>query len=163
GAVQGTTSAVIDYTRIPGAMDRRFEKLDKDSAMRPTTITIGKEWERSSFRGLLHKSSKQFLLEKEQREERDRAMDLIDALSRSGDLPLGSCELHVVLAATHCFDESVMNTLVKANINPIDRIERSALIVASTVHGQEVPTLLAGQAYERVLEMSPMLFIRDGE
>ena len=41
-----------------------------------------------------------------------------------------SC-LHIVVAATHCFDKSLLDTVIQGNCNPIERVERSALIVAS--------------------------------
>ncbi len=50
--------------------------------------------------------------------------------------------LHIVVASTHGFDDSVMDTLVKRNINPIERVERSALIVASAIHGVAANTLI---------------------
>ena len=34
-------------------------------------------------------------------------------LSGAGALPLDATSLHVVLAATHCFDESLMSTLIE--------------------------------------------------
>lgn len=58
----------------------------------------------------------------EQEEEKKQAFDLLDALSRSGSLDVDYASLHVVVAATHCFAESLMNTVVKDNINPIEKV-----------------------------------------
>ena len=47
-----------------------------------------------------------------------------------------------MVAATHCFDKSVMETVIEDNINPIEKFERSELIVASTIHGVPATALL---------------------
>ena len=40
-----------------------------------------------------------------------------------------AAELHVIVAATHCFDKSLINTVVQDNVNPIEKLERSSLLI----------------------------------
>ena len=70
-----------------------------------------------------------------QKIEKDRCFDLLDALTRSGGLSMEGAMLHLVIASTHCFDKSLMDTLVKDNVNPIEKVEQSALVVTSVIHG----------------------------
>ena len=37
-----------------------------------------------------------------------------DALSRSGALPIDCCALHVLIAATHCFDDALLGLSTEA-------------------------------------------------
>ena len=66
--------------------------------------------------------------------------------------------LHVVVAATHAFDHDVAETVIRDNVNPILKAERSSLLVASTLFGAaprslvepaRVPTL--AEAHEAAL------------
>ena len=34
-------------------------------------------------------------------------------------------------AATHCFDKSLLATVIEDNINPIDKVERTSLVMTS--------------------------------
>ena len=55
-----------------------------------------------------------------------------------------------------------MDTVVRDNINPIEKLERSSLIVASTIHDVPTPFLLKDdQQAARVLEYSPGLFVAE--
>jgi hypothetical protein len=83
--------------------------------------------------------------------------ELLDALTRSGALVMESASLHVVIAATHCFDKSLMDTVVQGNVNPIERVERSAVIMATTIHRLPASALLSDMEVQRVLSCSPQL------
>merc|ERR1712194_69335 len=57
---------------------------------------------------------------------------------------------------------SIMQTVVQDNINPIEQVERSTLVLASTVHMAPVKQLLAQSAdMKRISKNSPALFIED--
>lgn len=100
-----------------------------------TVINTGDRWTKRSQASLLKKPTSSSLNQEAQKTERTKAFDLLDALSRSGALPIACAELHVMVAATHCFDKSLIATVVQDNVNPIEKLERSSLIVASTIHG----------------------------
>lgn len=67
--------------------------------------------------------------------------------------------LHVVIAATHRFDKSLIGTLIENNVNPIEKLERSQLIVASTIHRAAAEELVLEKEVGRVLTYSPSLAI----
>ncbi len=94
----------------------------------------------------------------EQKAEKQRVYDLLDALTKSGVLAVDGASLHVVLMATHQFDKSVLNTLVQDNVNPIEKVERSNLIIASTIHKAAPATMIKDAELQRIQKSSPMLF-----
>ena len=71
--------------------------------------------------------------------------------------------MHVVIAATHCFDKTLVNTIIQDNVNPIEKVERSSLIVASTIHNTTPAALIAPEQLERVATYSPMLIADSDE
>lgn len=82
---------------------------------------------------------------------------------RSGALALSHATLHIVVAATHCFDKTVLETVVQENVNPIEKVERSTLIMASTVHQQPTAALINQSSLQRVSAASPQLFLKDAD
>ena len=149
--------AGVDYTRIPAQLDRRLEQLDGDSALRPTIINPGDPWTRTARKSLLAEPEEQTLYADEQRREKNRAFDLIDALSKSGSIPFEDASLHVVIAATHCFDETLLNTVIQRNVNPIEKVEVSSVIVATTIHDAPAVELLMEDQRARVFGNAPRL------
>jgi hypothetical protein len=148
-----------DWTAIPREMDATFEKLDTDAALRPTIISVSDNWQRKRQKGLLSKPVSDSLRGGGLSDEKRKAFDLLDALTRSGVLPIETeTELHVVLCTTHCFDKTLVNTIIQDNVNPIEKSERSALIVAGLVQGMPAQALLLPNQLERVQTYSPGLF-----
>eukprot|EP01122_Echinamoeba_exundans_P012393 TRINITY_DN5163_c0_g1_i1.p1 TRINITY_DN5163_c0_g1~~TRINITY_DN5163_c0_g1_i1.p1 ORF type:complete len:964 (-),score=215.79 TRINITY_DN5163_c0_g1_i1:8-2899(-) len=151
-------STVVDFTKVPADLDRKFDELDPDSALRPTIINTGTTWSKKFQKAILGDQESLSLSASEQGDERNRTFDLLDALSRSGSLPIEYAELHVVVAATHCFEKSVVDTVVQDSINPIEKVERSVLIVSTTVQDRPVEELVRHDQLDRVRTYSPMLF-----
>lgn len=144
-------AATLDFTQIPAALDKQFEALDTDGALRPTKINVLDDWMLESRKGLLGKPLKERLNEGSKKSHKDKAFDLLDAISRSGSLAIEDCcSVHIMVAVTHQFEKSVVNTVVQNNVNPINMVERSSLIIAATVHGTAVEQLVRPQQLARI-------------
>ena len=158
GAVDlGEAAAEIDYTTLPQTLDKQFETHDPDSAVRATILSLGQRWSRSRADGLLSKPRTTQLAQAEQKTEKSQALDLLDALTRSGALQIDCADLHVILAATHCFDDTLVETVILKNTNPIESVERTTLAMASAVHGVTARELVASAELQRVATYSPAL------
>jgi hypothetical protein len=56
-----------------------------------------------------------------------------------------------------------MDTVIKDNVNPIEKVERSNLILASTIHDKPSNEILKASETERILKYSPSLFFEQGD
>jgi hypothetical protein len=157
-AAAAEPSASFDFTQVPVRLDARLEQFDEEGALRPTLIKCGPQWTKKSQANLLSSPVTSSLNKDSQRTAKNDAFDLLDALSRSGVLSVECAELHVVVAATHCFDLSLIETVVQQNVNPIEKLERSNLIVASTIHDTEVGLLVKADNTARLSLTCPSLF-----
>ena len=147
-------NADVDFTKLPSELDAKFDKLDSDAALRPTILNVGKHWNKKYQETLLGAPRQKGLDVKAQKLERNACFDLLDALTNSGCVPFDDATLHIVMASTHCFADNIMNTLVKDNINPIEKLERSQLIVATTIHRRPAHELLTDAHVDRIKEFS---------
>jgi len=148
----------FDFTQLPNKLDAAFSKLDEDAALRPTILNVGGLWTKDFKKGLLSAPSNTTLGVSEQQKEKNKAWDLLDALTRSGALSVDQAELHVIIAATHTFTKSLIDTVVQDNVNPIEKVERSLLIVASVLFNKPVKELVSEEELDRVQQFSPGLF-----
>lgn len=150
-----------DFTKVPTILDKKYEDLSDGCNLRPTIINVESDWEKSSQKSLLSQPTTSVLGKTQQVSEKNKAFDLLDALSRSGSLSVDAAELHVIIAATHCFVKDVVDTVIQDNVNPIEKVEKSNLIVATTVHDRPALEILKEEHVIRVATYSPQLF--DGE
>lgn len=147
-----------NFTKLPTELDKNFEKFDVDSALHTTITRTGPTWEMKSQKDLLAEPVEMTLTSKDRKREKEKAFDLLDAITKSGALPIVDSSFHVFLAATHSFDKTLINTVIQDNINPIEKIERSMLIIASTLHELPASELIKPENVARVQEYSPNLF-----
>jgi len=141
------SSDVLDVTKIPALLDKQYERYDRDNAIRPAIINLGPRWKKESAKGLLAARQTSWLTSgDEQTASRNAAFDLLDALTRSGGLVIEQgCSFHVIVAGVHRFDQSLMQTIIQKNVNPIVSVERSYLLMASTLQGVSVSELVTEQ------------------
>jgi len=143
GETKGLEDDPTDFTAIPKHLDHIFESFDKDGALRTMTIKTGDQWVKTHQENLWRKANTTNLSEDDRKKETNRALDLLDALSRSGSLPVASGELHVMIGVQHSFEKNVMDTVIEENVNPIEKVDYSSLLISATVHKVDIPTLLA--------------------
>ena len=153
----GKEERVEDYTKLPAMLDDAFDRMDADRAVRPTIIKPGDQWQRARQKTLLLSNGKPMTVEQlssaDLNKERTVVFDLLDALTRSGAIPYEDAAVHIVLGATHSFDDTLMNTVVQRNMNPIESLERSSLIMASPIFGTvPVETLVQPSQVDRLRE-----------
>jgi hypothetical protein len=152
-------SDAVVFAAMPKVLDRAIELHDKNAAIRSTTIeTANSGWTRIRQKNLLSKTHKGSLDRSQIAFEKSRAFDLLDALSRSGSLEIPFSELHVLICATHRFEKNAMETVIQDNINPIEKLEMSTLLMASTILGVPTRDLFRSKDERKRLEMSfPLL------
>jgi hypothetical protein len=144
----------VDFTKIPSEIEAKLTEFDTTNAVRPTIVNVGTSWQKEFQPSLLSDPLQATLGTAEISRERNASFDLLDALTRSGNLYVEEAELHVIIAATHCFDKTLMNCIIQDNVNPIEHIERSALILASSVHRREAKELVIEEELPRVVAYS---------
>jgi hypothetical protein len=156
-----TKSDGVDFTLLPQLLDAAVEKTDNASALRSTTIKAGQVWVRNRQENLLAVFKRQNLGSDELQQEKNKAFELLDALSRSGSLPIESSELHVIVAVTHCCEKDLIWTIIQDNINPIQKLESSTLLFASSIHGVEARDLIKDDSERRRLERQNPLLLQN--
>ena len=55
------------------------------------------------------------------------------------------------------FDKALLETVIQGNVNPVEKVERSSMIVATTIHGRPAIELLLEDQRQRFFATSPQL------
>ena len=151
----------IDYTKIPIDVDKRLGTMGRENSMRPTIIHLSDDWTKKSQTTLLSKPTARSFPVDDQRVARNSAFDLLDALTKSGELSVRDASLHVIMAATHYFDKSLVDTIVQDSINPIEKLEKTTLMVAGIIHNKRIEELVRPEQVKRLREDSAIEFEGD--
>lgn len=152
------------FAAMPKILDQAIELHDKNAALRSTTIeTAVDNWNRIRQENLLSKPKQSCLSKAVIASEKSRAFDLLDALSRSGSLDIPFSDLHVLICVTHGFEKSVMDTVIEDNINPIEKLEMSTLLMASTILGVPSRNLIRNENDSKRLETSFPMLLANGK
>ena len=155
---QKPNGGVDSFTYIPKLLDEIMGLHDNDNALRSTIVKTQNAWIRKRQENLLSKVEASDLSSENIKSEKNMAFDLMDALSRSGSLPIACTELHVIVSVTHRFENDLMGTVVQDNINPVEKLEKSTLMVASAIHGVPTRNLVAEDSdLRRLTESFPRL------
>lgn len=128
--IDDESEELVDYTKIPAELESRYSELDVDNALRPTIINTGTDssiclvdflresclrrllivlgdiWTKSYRTSLLADESKMTLHTDEQGKERNKAFDLLDALTKSGAIAIDDAvHFHTTTSLLHRIDD----------------------------------------------------------
>ncbi|KAJ3160463.1 hypothetical protein HDU88_007963 [Geranomyces variabilis] len=145
----GTTSSDLhrDFVILTETLTNALGAMPH-GAVRPANFRIQEGWTRSRAKSILHPPTSTTLDVSAQQTECDAAFCLLDALSRSGELMLENVHLHVVCAATHAFDRTLVDTVTRGNMDPLSMVRETNLVIAGIVAGlsaEEQGLLIRGQ------------------
>ena len=144
-----SSTTKFDPTMIPKILDKKLEIHDKEGALKSTIMQVGSPWERLRKKNLLVPAQRSSLSDKDKEHDKQQAMDLLVAISRSGSLPIVQSELHIIITVSHCFQNDVVSTVIQDNINPIRKVEQSLLMLGSVIYEKGYEAMLAPAHKER--------------
>jgi hypothetical protein len=138
-------TSASDLSSLPHLLQSHFDQHGSSNTVRPGIIRTGSSWKRQRRENLFSPSRETTLNSDDQKTEKQRAFDLLDALTRSGGLTVNSASVHVILASAHYFDQSLLDTVIQRNENPLVKLEESLRLMASVIHEKPVSELIESQ------------------
>jgi hypothetical protein len=135
------TCKVVD---IPRKLNEKLKSLQNNTPLQPTAVKTGDVWMQKkslNARAAAAGGPAKDIGSTDQEVNTKKAMNLLDALSRSGSLPIQFAQVHAIVGVTHCFQNTLMDTLVLDNVDPIKKLTESTLLLASVIHDTSVDSL----------------------
>jgi hypothetical protein len=132
--IKSKNPSATDLSALPHLLQKSFDLHGSSDSVRPGIIRAGASWTRQRRESLFSPSRQVALNSDHQLAEKQRAFDLLDALTRSGGLPVPDTTVHVLLASSHYFDQSLLDTVIRKNVNPLVKLEESLLLMARVIH-----------------------------
>jgi hypothetical protein len=124
----------MNFMVLAKKLDQEFGMLKSKNA-RPTIITLGQKWTRVSYESLISKESKFKIFDKDEKKvEENSTFDLLDCITRSGNLEIHDATLHIIVPITHSFDDTLIDTVIKENINPIDSFNETMSVIQNNMN-----------------------------
>lgn len=145
GAYTPQAISAETVTTLAKALDARFLVGDVANALRPTILSIGDAWTRTRALSFLEKPTTAPMAKTTQDSEKKAALQLLDILTEAGGVSVMSASLHFVLGATHNFADSVMSSVVDGNMNVLQDVTRSILMVSEVLTGLAGTQLVDGK------------------
>jgi uncharacterized protein (DUF1499 family) len=143
----------LEYTKISTAIDLVMDKYV--SNVRPVIIKQSGIINHTFSKSLLSRPSSTNLYDKEKKAQHDKALELLDCLSRSGELDMLDSQVHVVYAIQQGFDDTVMDTIICKNENPIVKMEKSMVLLGRVIHQLPIEQLLLPSKVDAVKRSLP--------
>lgn len=137
-----SSSKIIDLSSLPYILQDKFDKYGTSDSIRPGIVRAGDNWKRKRQENFFSSLTESNLGVDNLKSEKQRAFDLLDALTRSGGLSVDHSSIHVFMTSAHCFEDNLLNTLIQKNINPMIELEKSTLLMASVIHEKEIKDML---------------------
>lgn len=135
GQAPSIGNSAFDITAMPTLLDSNFDEYCNGSVLRAAILNSNLPWTLTRQQTILSASERTLIGTEEAAREKLKAFELIDALTKSGGLTIDHASTHIIIATQHSFDNTLTNTVVQDNINPIEKLEVSALTAAATLHG----------------------------
>lgn len=139
---QRKVESETDLSALPTLLQNYFDRHGSSQSIRPGIIRTGPIWQKRHQDNFFTPSREiQFNLEDQQR-NKHRAFDLLDALTRSGGLTIDDASVHVILASSHYFPQTLLETVIERNMNPLIKLEESTLLMSSIIHNKKIEELI---------------------
>jgi hypothetical protein len=138
------------YHRRGHANDMAPDFHTNSTSIEANILHVGETWTRQRQHSLVMGGgtggvAHQLVLAAEQKTEYANVMDLLDMLTKSGAQALDDptqVSLHVVVSSTCRFEDSLIHSVIRGNVNPIQELDSALGMIASTIHNTSIADIL---------------------